>query len=59
MYPPICSVLPERLTSCHVPHLRLGQTAAEMMLSWFSDEPTPVCCDIGLHPIPGSTVKPV
>ncbi|MEQ9038756.1 MAG: LacI family DNA-binding transcriptional regulator [Silicimonas sp.] len=54
---PISSVLPRRLTSCHVSHLRLGQAAAEMMLARLSGEPVPVCRDIGFHLIPGSTVK--
>lgn len=54
---PISSVLPKRLTSCHVPHLRLGQAAAEMMLARLSDEPVQSCRDIGFHLIPGSTVR--
>ena len=54
---PIASVLPKRLTSCHVPHLRLGQSAAEMMLARLSDEPVQSCVDIGFRLIPGSTVR--
>ncbi len=54
---PIASVLPKRMTSMHVPHLKLGQTAAEMMLARLSDEPVPVCKDIGFHLIPGTTVR--
>ena len=54
---PISAVLPKRLTSCHVPHLRLGQAAAEMMLGRLSNEPVPVCRDIGFRLIPGSTVR--
>ncbi len=54
---PILSVLPQRLTSCHVPHLKLGQVAAEMMLARLSNEPVPPCRDIGFHLIPGTTVK--
>lgn len=53
---PIASVLPKRLTSCHVPHLKLGQAAAEMMLARLSNEPTPATRDIGFRLIPGSTV---
>lgn len=55
---PVASVLPRRLTSCHVPHLKLGQAAAEMMLSRLSNEPVQSCRDIGFHLIPGSTVRP-
>ena len=41
----------------HVPHLKLGQTAAEMMLARLSDEPGDMCRDIGFRLIPGSTVR--
>jgi LacI family gluconate utilization system Gnt-I transcriptional repressor len=54
---PISSVLPKRLTSCHVPHLRLGKVAAEMMLARLSNEPLQECRDIGFHLIPGTTVS--
>ena len=54
---PISSVMAKRLTSCRVPHLKLGQTAAEMMMARLSDEPTEPCKDIGFQLIPGSTVK--
>lgn len=54
---PIASVMTKRLTSMHVPHLKLGQTAAEMMLARLSDEPGPMCRDIGFRLIPGSTVR--
>ncbi|MEM9522585.1 MAG: LacI family DNA-binding transcriptional regulator [Pseudomonadota bacterium] len=54
---PIASVLPERLTSMHVPHLKLGQAAAEMMLARLSNEPVSACRDIGFHLIPGTTVS--
>lgn len=53
---PIASVMNKRLTSCHVPHLKLGQKAAEMMMGRLSDEPVPSCTDIGFRLIPGSTV---
>lgn len=53
---PIASVLNKRLTSMHVPHLKLGQTAAEMMLGRLADEPTPSSHDIGFRLIPGATV---
>lgn len=54
---PITSVLPMRLTSMHVPHLKLGQTAAEMMLARLQGEPVEPCRDIGFKLIPGSTVR--
>lgn len=53
---PIASVMAKRLTSMHVPHLKLGQAAAEMMLARLSDEPVETCRDIGFRLIPGSTV---
>lgn len=54
---PIASVMGKRLTSMHVPHLKLGQAAAEMMMARLSDEPVETCRDIGFRLIPGSTVK--
>lgn len=54
---PIASVLPTRLTSMHVPHLKLGQAAAEMMLARLSNEPVAPVRDIGFNLIPGSTVR--
>ncbi len=54
---PIASVLNRRLTSCHVPHLKLGQRAAEMMMARLTEEPVPNCIDIGFRLIPGSTVR--
>ena len=54
---PIASVLPQRLTSMHVPHLRLGAAAAEMMIARLSGEPVETCRDIGFRLIPGSTVR--
>jgi len=53
----IASVLNRRLTSVHVPHLKLGQMAAEMMIGRLSGEPVPACKDIGFHLIPGATVR--
>ncbi|MEM8786693.1 MAG: LacI family DNA-binding transcriptional regulator [Pseudomonadota bacterium] len=55
---PIASVMPRRLTSMHVPHLKLGQAAAEAMLARLSNEPVAACRDIGFHLIPGTTVRP-
>lgn len=54
---PIASVMTTRLTSMHVPHLKLGQAAAEMMIGRLSDEPVQTCQDIGFRLIPGSTVR--
>jgi LacI family gluconate utilization system Gnt-I transcriptional repressor len=54
---PIASVLSRRLTSVHVSHLKVGQTAAEMMIARLSGEPVKTSVDIGFHLIPGSTVK--
>ncbi|MGX9356784.1 LacI family DNA-binding transcriptional regulator [Roseobacteraceae bacterium S113] len=54
---PIASVLETRLTSMHVPHLKLGQAAAEMMIARLSGEPAASVRDIGFRLIPGSTVK--
>ncbi len=54
---PIASVLPKRITSMHVPHLKLGQAAAEVMLARLTGEPVERCKDIGFHLIPGTTVK--
>lgn len=54
---PIASVLPLRLTSMHVPHLKLGQAAAEMMLARLQNEPVAPTRDIGFKLIPGSTVR--
>ena len=56
---PIASVLGQRLTSMHVPHLRLGQTAAAMMIARLSDEPVAPTCDIGFRLVPGGTVRRV
>ena len=53
---PIAAVMSKRLTSMHVPHLKLGQAAAEMMISRLSGEPMTNVRDIGFSLIPGSTV---
>ncbi|MEX0277614.1 MAG: LacI family DNA-binding transcriptional regulator [Ruegeria sp.] len=54
---PIASVITHRLTSMHVPHLKLGQTAAAMMIGRLSDEPVENFKDIGFRLIPGTTVR--
>ena len=54
---PIASVMTKRLTSMHVPHLKLGQAAAEMMLARLSNEPVSACRDIGFRLLPGTTVR--
>lgn len=54
---PIASIQPYRLTSTAVPHLRIGQIAAEMVLSQINGEPLRRTNDVGFRLIPGSTVK--
>lgn len=54
---PIASVLSKRMTSMHVPHLKLGQMAAQMMLARLQGEPMENCKDIGFHLVPGTTVR--
>lgn len=53
---PIAAVMNKRLTSIHVPHLRLGQVAAETIIGRISGEPVRACHDIGFRLIPGATV---
>ncbi|WP_306337892.1 LacI family DNA-binding transcriptional regulator [Cognatishimia activa] len=54
---PIASILPHRLTSTSVPHLRIGQIAAEMVLAQINGEPVKRAQDVGFNLIPGSTVR--
>lgn len=54
---PVASVLKQRLTSVHVPHLKLGQAAAEMMIARLSGEAVRPCRAIEFHLIPGATVR--
>ena len=54
---PIASVLSKRLTSIHVPHLKIGQVAAEAMIASLSGEPVKPAHDLGFRLIPGVTVK--
>lgn len=54
---PISSVLRKRLTSIHVPHLKLGQAAAEAMVGRLKGEAVPDSRDIGFSLVPGQTVK--
>lgn len=54
---PIASVLPRRMTSIHVPHLKLGQAAAELLMARLSNEPIEPVKDIGFRLIPGATVQ--
>ncbi|MEL6233393.1 MAG: LacI family DNA-binding transcriptional regulator [Pseudomonadota bacterium] len=56
---PIAAVLPARLTSIHVPHIRLGQVAAEAMIARLSGEPFETARNVGFHLIPGSSVRRV
>lgn len=54
---PIASILLKRLTSIHVPHLKLGQTAAEAMVARLKGEPVLESNNIGFRLIPGQTVR--
>lgn len=54
---PIASIQPYRLTSMAVPHLKIGQTAAEMVLAQINGEPTNPTRDVGFRLIPGTTVR--
>jgi len=53
---PIASVLPYRLTSIHVGHLKLGQLAAEKLLARLNGDPVQNVTDVGFQIIPGKTV---
>ncbi len=52
---PIGSILPARLTTTAVPHLRIGQIAAEMVLARINNEETSSTYDVGFSMIPGAT----
>ena len=54
---PIASIQPYRLTSIAVPHLKIGQQAAELLLSRISGQPMVSTKDVGLRLIPGTTVQ--
>lgn len=54
---PIASVMTRRLTSIHVPHLKLGQAAAQAMVARLRGEPVQPSVDIGFRLIPGQTVR--
>lgn len=54
---PIASVLQQRLTSLHVSHLKLGQSAAEAMVARISGEACATARDIGFHLVPGTTTR--
>lgn len=56
---PIASVLGKRLTSIHVPHIKLGQSAAGALVGRLKGEATPPAVDIGFRLIPGATVRAV
>ncbi|WP_299890359.1 LacI family DNA-binding transcriptional regulator [uncultured Ruegeria sp.] len=53
---PISAIQPYRLTSIAVPHLKIGQIAAEMVLAQINGEPVKSAKDVGFRLIPGSTV---
>ncbi|MBU2937551.1 MULTISPECIES: LacI family DNA-binding transcriptional regulator [Pacificibacter] len=54
---PIASIQPYRLTSIAVPHLRIGQIAAEMLLAQVNQHPIKRTRDVGFKLIPGSTCR--
>ena len=54
---PVSSVLSKRLTSMHVPHLKLGQTAAQAMVARLKGEAVQTSHDMGFRLIPGRTVR--
>lgn len=54
---PITSVLRKRLTSIHVSHLKLGQSAAEAMIGRLKGEAVQNSRDIGFRLVPGQTVR--
>lgn len=53
---PIASVLPYRLTTVQVNHLRIGQLAAENLLLKISGDTANVVSDVGFRLVPGDTV---
>jgi LacI family gluconate utilization system Gnt-I transcriptional repressor len=55
---PIASIQPYRLTSIAVPHLKIGQIAAEMVLARINDLAMAPTKDVGFKLIPGTTVRP-
>jgi LacI family transcriptional regulator, gluconate utilization system Gnt-I transcriptional repressor len=54
---PISAIQPYRLTSVAVPHLRIGQLSAEMVLAQINGEPVQPTRDVGFRLIPGTTVR--
>jgi len=56
---PIATIQPYRLTSVAVPHLKIGQLAAEMVLAQINDQPMRPTHDMGFRLIPGTTVRRV
>jgi LacI family transcriptional regulator, gluconate utilization system Gnt-I transcriptional repressor len=55
---PISAIQPYRLTSVAVPHLRIGQLSAEMVLAQIHGAPVLPTRDVGFRLIPGTTVRP-
>lgn len=56
---PIASIQSYRLTSVAVPHLKIGQIAAEMLLANIYDQMVTRTKDVGFKLIPGTTVRPL
>lgn len=53
---PIASIQPWRLTSTAIPHLKIGQIAAEMLLAKINGQPSEPKRDVGFKLISGETV---
>ena len=56
---PIASIQPYRLTSIAVPHLKIGQIAAELVLAQINNQVIAPTQDVGFKLIPGTTVCPL
>lgn len=52
---PILAIQPYRMTTVRIPHLKLGKTAAEVLLDSLHGSPTQNVHDIGYLLVPGST----
>lgn len=53
---PIGSVLPKRLTTIHVPHLKIGHTAAEQMVLSLTGKPHKDVVEVPYRLTPGATI---
>lgn len=53
---PIASILPQRLTTMHVAHLKLGQQAADSILAAINNRPVKDVTPVSFRFVPGSTI---